>query len=755
MSNQGDDCYFYFYSTCTKGDSCAFRHCEAALGNETVCTLWQEGRCFRQICKFRHMEIDKKRSEIPCYWENQLSGCQKANCAFHHAKGRFIEGTYFPPIEKPEQCKPEEQTTLPPPAPTKLSTAPTPQLRGVKIMEATENVPSPTHPPVVINAADDDEDDDDQFSEEGEELKNSAQPSVASVNHHGTQLSIRKSLMPKKVNLNYGIKTLKEIKFEKQDQDVPKDDSTTSPEICASSSNQINSISVLRTVMFTSKDSTTRLGLKQRLGKRKKFQGDSPLASSDGEVLPSPKKTLSERLGKRNALPTDNLEFQPKKESAFNTGTDFRIKTLEEIRQEKASRMEQETTSISSQSEDKRSIKSKLSSKPQTAVYIKSLSEIQEEKRLRQLKAGVQKHENTKDENDSKADEELDRKKSENKALNDTIPTETTQKQTGFNWKVQSERKLKRPIVNDNISSHVGTTKPLAVNLKGPKHNLQSIETVKVKTLEEIRQEKALRLQHTEKSANVESVSKAQTPSNHKKILRLSKPIDATDVKLGQLTVEPSLPANKAAEEENKATMTSPVKTSEKKQSTESVDSKIEPNAPNTDYQMLPLKDGGKAEVLKQTALTFKKRDKPKLNVEPCVVKNALPIKAIMKKKAQERTIVAEVKPMSSCSESQKVSGTFPESFEESTVDSVPPKQLKISTQTNSPVVSASAIVQPPLKSPRTSTTSMGKTSVPTEDEFDELMWDISDDKLEGELDLDSNKDEDALLLELSKMIDS
>ena len=41
-----------------QGDSCSFRHCEAALGNETVCTLWQEGRCFRNICRFRHMEID-------------------------------------------------------------------------------------------------------------------------------------------------------------------------------------------------------------------------------------------------------------------------------------------------------------------------------------------------------------------------------------------------------------------------------------------------------------------------------------------------------------------------------------------------------------------------------------------------------------------------------------------------------------------------------------------------------------------------
>ena len=46
------------FSICLQGDSCAFRHCEAALGNETVCTLWQEGRCFRQVCRFRHMEID-------------------------------------------------------------------------------------------------------------------------------------------------------------------------------------------------------------------------------------------------------------------------------------------------------------------------------------------------------------------------------------------------------------------------------------------------------------------------------------------------------------------------------------------------------------------------------------------------------------------------------------------------------------------------------------------------------------------------
>ncbi|XP_040975652.1 zinc finger CCCH domain-containing protein 11A-like isoform X3 [Aquila chrysaetos chrysaetos] len=100
MSKQGDDCYFYFYSTCNKGDSCSFRHCEAALGKERVCKLWQEGRCFRTTCRFRHMEVDKKRGEIPCYWENEPAGCQKSNCAFRHTKGRYVDGRFFPPSKK-------------------------------------------------------------------------------------------------------------------------------------------------------------------------------------------------------------------------------------------------------------------------------------------------------------------------------------------------------------------------------------------------------------------------------------------------------------------------------------------------------------------------------------------------------------------------------------------------------------------------------------------------------------------------------
>ncbi|KAH7954831.1 hypothetical protein HPB49_021971 [Dermacentor silvarum] len=71
-----------------RGDDCPFRHCEAALGTETVCPAWKEGNCMKKSCKFRHMESRKNRSQIPCYWENQPSGCRKPHCVFLHSRPR-------------------------------------------------------------------------------------------------------------------------------------------------------------------------------------------------------------------------------------------------------------------------------------------------------------------------------------------------------------------------------------------------------------------------------------------------------------------------------------------------------------------------------------------------------------------------------------------------------------------------------------------------------------------------------------------
>ncbi|KAG9463419.1 hypothetical protein GDO78_021772 [Eleutherodactylus coqui] len=324
-------------------------------------------------------------------------------------------------------------------------------------------------------------------------------------------------------DLNYGIKTLEEIKSEKQkDREMVKDDYTASPEIFVSPSNQIESISVLRTIKFRSK------------------------VSSGGDVLSAAKKTLSERLGRKNTPSTDSPEIHPKKvqisrplkdrlglpseqssidaEIPVNKRNDFRIKTLQEIREEKANqRLEQEATGVHSQSKDKISIKSKFSSKPQTEIYIKSLSEIQAEKKLRQLKDGIQKQENTKDEKNTNADKEQEQNRDGNMAQNYTIPSETTRKQTDFNWKIEGEEKIKRPIINDHISSNFGTSKPPSTGFKGPKLNLLSIEKVRVKTLEEIRQEKALRLQQTAKSEKGKSVSQQQASLNHKKLMWFSK----------------------------------------------------------------------------------------------------------------------------------------------------------------------------------------------------------------------------------------
>ncbi|XP_042322122.1 zinc finger CCCH domain-containing protein 11A [Sceloporus undulatus] len=95
---------------------------------------------------------------------------------------------------------------------------PSPQLRGVMKVENSENVPSPTHPPVVINAADDDEDDDDQLSEEGDESKMPVQQS-SEVSNGLRVVSTRKSVVSTKQDkdggLNFGIKTLEEIKSKK------------------------------------------------------------------------------------------------------------------------------------------------------------------------------------------------------------------------------------------------------------------------------------------------------------------------------------------------------------------------------------------------------------------------------------------------------------------------------------------------------------------------------------------------------------
>ncbi|XP_041472805.1 zinc finger CCCH domain-containing protein 11A-like isoform X1 [Lytechinus variegatus] len=163
MATTGDDCYFFYYSTCTKGPSCPYRHVEAARGNEVTCINWKQGYCFRPNCAFRHMEITKNRSEIACFWESQPSGCQKPHCPFKHVNKTTSESgpasstslinkipTIVGPVTKP----------LPPavsPA-TPVTTMVAPSVQTPPTLSVDDLQGLPTVNPVVVHPMDSEDD---------------------------------------------------------------------------------------------------------------------------------------------------------------------------------------------------------------------------------------------------------------------------------------------------------------------------------------------------------------------------------------------------------------------------------------------------------------------------------------------------------------------------------------------------------------------------------------------------------------------
>lgn len=149
MTSQGDDCYFYYYSTCAKGEECPFRHQPAALGCEVICEEWEKnGRCLRPVCRFRHMLIEERRSRTQCYWESQPSGCLKPFCPFLHTKPRPNEqsntSTSVPTISTPAQPLPVPPTPAPP------SSAGPQNVRSIPTISSTPRPRQPLHQNVSI-----------------------------------------------------------------------------------------------------------------------------------------------------------------------------------------------------------------------------------------------------------------------------------------------------------------------------------------------------------------------------------------------------------------------------------------------------------------------------------------------------------------------------------------------------------------------------------------------------------------------------
>ncbi|NXG31660.1 ZC11A protein, partial [Dromaius novaehollandiae] len=734
MSNQGDDCYFYFYSTCNKGDSCPFRHCEAALGNETVCTLWQEGRCFRNICRFRHMEIDKKRSEIPCYWENQPVGCQKSNCAFHHTKGRYVDGLFLPPSKTTLPCPPESaeddvkaaQIAL---QQNKLSVQsnPSPQLRGVMKVENSENVPSPTHPPVVINAADDDEDDDDQLSEEGDETKTPVQQPATETPNGLRIISTRKSNANTKQDekLNFGIKTLEEIKLKKlKERSKKQGEGPSGVPVHPLQSQTIpvpekeNVRTVVRTVTLSTKqgeEPVIRLNLAERLGKRK-----VPIAHES--VLPL-KRSLAERLGKKIES-LENADKAPKREKAAKPTGEIHVKTLEEIRLERANQRRGESQAKPQTEGPCRTEDPSPGARPSPAVRIKTFSEALAEKKHKRLEEEKQKAE----ELPIKAKAEGDPKKQS--ILAPSLPS-----------KVQLEELT-------------GKAKPGG--------------EVRIKTLEEIKQEKALRMQQSGESVPAAPAQPEPAPAG-RRLLRITKLI--APGREEKKIVEVSKPSPKAVPAPPEASLFA----TNSKVQVKSLEEIMREKRQLKQHQEEKLQKEAAAvpSTAEKAIKTPASGTKSKVNVKPLDGKATSPTKQALKRKAAEShpSAVAAVKPLSSTGgdmkepPAKKATVAVVPALPEDSLVTIPEREkpknsaeLHIVSQADSVAqseVSSSTSSQAVVKTRRLSSTGAGKAPLSVEDDFEKLIWEISGGKLEAEIDLDPGKDEDDLLLELSEMIDS
>nr|XP_020633273.1 uncharacterized protein C12orf50 homolog isoform X2 [Pogona vitticeps] len=152
MAETGDDCYFYLHSTCMKGSKCRFRHCEKAIGSDSVCSLWREGRCPHQLCKFRHMEIQQKYNSISCFWETQPLGCIRISCVFHHRKPRNINGLFLPPSCDSTLQREVQEGNLH-------------EVQNQDSTKSQENTLRPIHPPLIITINLEEEEEEEQEDE--------------------------------------------------------------------------------------------------------------------------------------------------------------------------------------------------------------------------------------------------------------------------------------------------------------------------------------------------------------------------------------------------------------------------------------------------------------------------------------------------------------------------------------------------------------------------------------------------------------
>ncbi|EPQ19066.1 Zinc finger CCCH domain-containing protein 11A [Myotis brandtii] len=727
------------------------------------------------------MEIDKKRSEIPCYWENQPVGCQKLNCAFHHKSGRYVDGLFLPPSktvlptvpESPEEEAKASQLTA---QQNKLSVQsnPSPQLPSVMKVGSSEYFPTPTHPPVVINAADDDEDDDDPFSEEDDETKTPTLPPTPKVHNGSRGASARKPGVNLKQGerLNFGIKTLEEIKSKKMQGKSKKQGEGSSgvsslllqPQPIPGPGNE-NARTAVSTGTLSNKQGEEpwiRLSLTERLGRRTFSEG--------GDSDPPPKRSLAQRLGKRvGASETDKTpkrvhvsqSLKERLERVTDLG-EIHVKTLAEILLERASqKLGELQTKLEAEGPSKAGGPTS-GARSSSTFRIKTFSEVLAEKKHRQ--------------------QEAERQKSRKDVTCGKLKTDSDTKKTSL---------LPPRVANKGQSEE-------------PAGRTQSMQEVHVKTLEEIKREKARRVQQGSRSSPRSQPQPEATPGA-RRLFRITEKSGIKEEKKlqeeSEVACQSSVARIEAKEASNETTgggIKMPVRrcetmrekhiqkqpergTSQKEQSVlpspwgdgdaghaQPADPPVLAPAPSVTGSLtkrLPTESSRKAEVetpgtgdstlnVKCAARTLEERvrAKPKPSVKPFVAQVVSSPKLAPKRKAADThpAVMAAVKGL-------RASGVLQESRAETAATAVvlllsedkavtvpetdrprdslvlPPAQS--SSDPSPPEVSGPSWSQMATKTRRLSTASTGKAPLSVEDGFEELIWEISGGQLEAEMD--------------------
>ncbi|XP_060766862.1 zinc finger CCCH domain-containing protein 11A isoform X4 [Neoarius graeffei] len=753
MSNKGDDCYFYYYSTCTKGDTCPFRHCEAAMGNETVCSLWQENRCFRNVCKFRHMEIKKNRKEIPCYWENQPGGCQKFHCAFHHEKPRFIDGLFVAPDKGPVMRKEKEEETPQDDhvlsASANITSTTNPQLRGVIKVETQESVPSPTHPPVVINPVDDEDDEDDQFSEEGEEASGVSPKKLLSSNRESPALE---DFRKKKITDRLG---------KRFDEDI-----------------------------------LVEGGLRLKGSLAKRLGGFVDSTENKIDMLPQKVKILRpvrERLG---TAPVITAPKSPNSES--KPSNEIRIKTLEEIRQEKAakSQMQCKVVKVVTGAPTNASPSTKRD-KPVSGPTIKTFSEIlHDKKKLQETKLVPHQGSTSTEKTEGpintgvikltaqsakikvKTLEEIRKEKA------DRMQAKT--QDTTNNACTSSDAVPKRRLIR------VGKTGG-AVNIRSQKvqdsekvdcieeYTSASIQDVTVKSFAEIMREKRLRKQQEQAASAVEPEQAAQKPiavlcEKSPTVIRPGLSLQANSSIQQGISHQASspvpfvVPQRKSPEMQNKENSLTISPKKSKSSTSVALPVQVSEMADSLGQHSQEAHwENAQAVTKMPPSKAAELKVRPKLNVKPSVMKPAAQVKPGQKRKAAgiHCSAVAAVKPLNAvpasdveppCKQTQLSVSSCCLEVEarvqqvSSVAEQCSPEPLSVP---HSPVIKTPTQTRPRRASVASARATVSAGNSSTLDDFEDLLDEFTDDRLEDEIELDPGKGEDDLLLELSEMIDS